>query len=92
MLPMSAIGRSHLGNPNSNKEKQVWVIRGKKTKARRNNRKRPSLIQSKNENRKEKRRKKCPVLSGHFENAALFGLGGRALNVRLYEPDDVKVA
>ncbi len=34
----------------SNKEKQIWVIRGKKTKAKGNNRKRPSLIQKKNEN------------------------------------------
>ncbi len=34
--------------------------KGKKTKARRNNRKRPSLIQSKNENRKKKRRNKYP--------------------------------
>ena len=32
------------------KEKQVWVIRGKKIKAKRNNRKRPSLTQRKNEN------------------------------------------
>jgi hypothetical protein len=31
-------------------EKQIWVIREKKTKARGNNRKRPSLIQRKNEN------------------------------------------
>jgi hypothetical protein len=31
-------------NSLSNKEKQIWVIRGKKTKAKGNNRKRPSLI------------------------------------------------
>jgi hypothetical protein len=37
-------------NSLSNKEKQIWVIRGKKTKAKGNNRKRPSLIQRKNEN------------------------------------------
>ena len=37
-------------NSLSNKEKQLWVIRGKKTKAKGNNRKRPSLIQRKNEN------------------------------------------
>ena len=37
-------------NPDSNKEKQLWVIRGKKTKAGGKNRKRPSLIQRKNEN------------------------------------------
>ena len=47
--------RSHLGNADSNKEKQIWVIREKKTKARRNNKKRPCLIQRKNENRKKKR-------------------------------------
>jgi hypothetical protein len=62
------VGRSHLGNPDSNKEKQIWVIREKKTKARGNNRKRPSLIKRKNENRKKKRRNKCPValLVCHF--------------------------
>ncbi len=50
-------------NPDSNKEKQIWVIREKKTKAGGNNRKRPSLIQRKNENRKKIRRKnKRPVL------------------------------
>ncbi len=44
VLPMSATGRSHLGNPESNKEKQIWLIREKRTKARGNNRKRPGLI------------------------------------------------
>jgi hypothetical protein len=34
----------------SRKEKQIWVIREKKIKAKGNNRKRPSLIQKKNEN------------------------------------------
>ena len=34
----------------SNTEEQIWVIRGKKTKAKGNNRRRPSLIQRKNEN------------------------------------------
>ena len=51
----------------SNKEKQIWVIRGKKTKAKGNNRKRASLLQRKNENRKKKRRNKCPVLSGDLK-------------------------
>jgi len=37
-------------NSLSNKEKQIWVIRGKETKAKRNNRKRPSLVHRKNEN------------------------------------------
>ncbi len=37
-------------NSLSNKEKRIWVIRGKKTKAKRNNRKRPSLLKRKNEN------------------------------------------
>jgi hypothetical protein len=68
VLPLSAIGRSHLGNPNSNKEKQIWVIRGKKTKARRNNGKRLSLIQRKNENKKKRRRSKFSgaLLAYHF--------------------------
>ncbi len=52
----------YLGDPDSNKEKQIWVIGGKKTKAGGNNRKRPSLIQRKNEKRKKKRRNKCPVI------------------------------
>ena len=34
----------------SSKEKQIWAIRGKKTKAKENIRKRPCLIQRKNEN------------------------------------------
>ena len=34
----------------ANKEKQIWVIREKKIKAKGNNRKRPCLIQRKNEN------------------------------------------
>ena len=37
-------------NSLSTREKQIWVIRGKKTKAKGNNRKSPSLIQRKNEN------------------------------------------
>ncbi len=32
------------------KEEQIWVIREKKTKAEGNNRKRPSLVQRKNDN------------------------------------------
>ncbi len=40
----TGVGRSQLGNPDLNKEKQIWVIREKKTKARGNNKKRPSLI------------------------------------------------
>ncbi len=40
----------------SNKEKQIWVIREKKTKAKGNIRKKPSVVQRKNENRKKKRR------------------------------------
>ena len=34
----------------SNKEKQIWVKREKKIKAKGSNRKRPNLIQRKNEN------------------------------------------
>ena len=56
VLPLTAIGRSNLGNPDSNKEKQIWVIREKKTKVRRNIRKRPGLIQRKNENRKKEKK------------------------------------
>jgi hypothetical protein len=37
-------------NSFSSKEKQIWVIRGKKIKAKRNNRKRPNLLQRKSEN------------------------------------------
>jgi hypothetical protein len=34
----------------SSKEEQIWVTREAKTKARRNNRKRPSILPRKNEN------------------------------------------
>ena len=34
----------------SNKEKQIWLIREKRIKAKGNNRKKPSVIQRKNEN------------------------------------------
>ena len=53
-------------NPDSNKEKQIWAIREKRTKARGSNRKRPSSIKKKNGNRKKKRRNKCSVLSQQF--------------------------
>ena len=41
------------------------MIREKRIKARKNNRKRPCLVQRTNENKKEKRRRinKCPVVS-----------------------------
>ena len=46
------------------------MIRGKKIKARRNSKKRPSMIQRKNENGKKKRRRnKCPVLSGEIKSS-----------------------
>ena len=46
----------------SRKEKQIWAIRAKEIKAKRNNRKRPSLVQKKNESRSKKRRiNKCPA-------------------------------
>ena len=48
-------------NSLSNKGNQIWVIREKKTKVRRNNRKRPNVVQKRNENRKEKRRNKLSV-------------------------------
>ncbi len=45
------------------------MIRGKKTKAKGNNRKRPSLVQRKNENRKKKRRNRCPVQFGDLKSS-----------------------
>jgi len=42
----------------SSKEKKIWVIREKKIRAKGTNRKRPSLIQRKNENLKKKRSNK----------------------------------
>ena len=62
---MTLLSRRHLGDVGSGKEKRIWAIRGKEIKARRNSRKRPSLVRRKNERRKEKRRtNRCPVLSG----------------------------
>ena len=62
---MTLLSRPHLGNVDSSKEEQIWVIREKEIKARRNSRKRPSLVRRTNEERKKKRRtNKCPVLSG----------------------------
>ncbi len=43
-------GRSHSGNPDRNKEKPIWAIREKKTKAREKKRKKPNSVQRKNEN------------------------------------------
>ncbi len=42
--------RSHSGNPDRNKEKPIWAIREKKTKAREKKRKKPNSVQRKNEN------------------------------------------
>ena len=62
---MTLLSRRHLGNVGSSKEKRIWVIKGKKIKAKRNSRKRPSLVRRTNEKRKKKRRtNKCRVLSG----------------------------
>ncbi len=62
---MTSLSRRHLGNAGSNKEKRIWAIRGKEIKAKRNSRKRPSLVRRTNEKRKKKRRtNKCPVLPG----------------------------
>jgi len=48
-----------------NTEKQTWVTKEVKTKAKGKNRKRHSVVQRKNENRKKRKRiNKCPVLSG----------------------------
>ncbi len=49
------LSRPHLGNVDSSKEEQIWVIREKEIKARRNSRKRPSLVRRTNEERKKKR-------------------------------------
>ena len=43
--------RTHVRRkPFSSKEKQIWVIRGRKIKAKGNNRRRPALVQRTNEN------------------------------------------
>ena len=47
-----------MGKPDSNMEKQIWLIRERKIKARRNNRKRPNLVRRKNEKRKKKKEEK----------------------------------
>ena len=49
-----------------NAEKQIWVTREVKTKAKGKNRKRHSVLQKKNEKKNKRRKKtnKCPVLSG----------------------------
>ena len=56
-------------NSLSNKEKPIWVIRVKETKAKGNNRKRPSLIQRKNENWKKIRRNRCQVFFGDCKSS-----------------------
>ncbi len=48
----------HLRTDKITKEKKTWVIKGKKTKAKGNNRKRLSSVQRKNENWKKRRRAK----------------------------------
>ena len=59
------LSRHHLGNLGSSKEKRIWATKEKKIRARRNNRKRHSLVRRTNEKRKEKRRtNRCPVLFG----------------------------
>ncbi len=64
---MTLLSRRHFGNVGSSKEKRIWVIREKEIKAKRNSRRRPSLVRRENEKRKEKRRtNKCPVLSGEL--------------------------
>ena len=62
---MTLLSRCHLGNVGSSKEKRIWVIRGREIKAKRNSRKRPSLVRRTNEKRRKKRRtNRCPVPSG----------------------------
>ena len=54
-----------MGNVGSSKEKRIWATREKKIKARRNSKKRHSLVRRRNEKRKKtKRTSRCPVLSG----------------------------
>ncbi len=57
---MTLLSRHHSGNVGSSKEKRIWVIRGNEIKARRNSRRRPSLVRRKNEKIKEKRRTNKP--------------------------------
>ncbi len=62
---MTLLSRRHWGNVGSSKEKRIWVIKGNEIKAKRNIRKRPSLVRRTNEKRNKRRRtNKCPVLSG----------------------------
>ena len=46
----NGVGGGHSGNPDRYKEKPKWAIKAKKTKARGKKRKRPNLVQRKNEN------------------------------------------
>jgi len=62
---VTLLSRRHLGNVGSSKEKRIWVIREKEIKARRNSRKRQSLVRRTNEKRRKTRRTEtCPVLPG----------------------------
>ena len=69
----------------SSKEKQIWVIREKRIKAKGNNRKRPSLIQRISENWKKKRRiNKGPLLSG--DDLSLINAPPVQLNLQPWNP------
>ena len=50
LRPKTGFATTVRHNSLSNKEKQIWVIRGKKIKAKEKNRKGHSLLQRKNEN------------------------------------------
>jgi hypothetical protein len=75
MIIMCYVDRRGFGptvrrNSFSRKERQKWVTKGKKTRAKGNNGKRPSLIRRKSEKRKKKRRTdKCPALSGDLRSS-----------------------
>ena len=65
---MTLLRRRHLENVGSSKDKRIWVTRENETKARRNIRKRHSLVRRINEKRKKKRRiNRCPALSGDLK-------------------------
>ena len=53
-----------MGNVGSSKEKRIWATREEKTRARRNSKKRYSLVRRTSEKRRKRRRtSRCPVLA-----------------------------
>jgi len=68
----------------SSKEEEIWVIRGKKIKAKGNNRKRPSLTQRKSEKRKKKRRNKASALMSLNNSITRFAKSHANVNFVYY--------